>query len=347
MPISIRCLEGPHKGKQVVLTGGKPLQLEVRKAGGSAGMLAFAASPQGLMFTNSSPVDSQVNGTIKRHAVLVNGDQVRVGKMLFEACLEGDLSELTATGDGKDETAPNLEALIDEPSPTPGSGKQATVAYQRPPIAPDDPTPSAGNRVSRRISASRMAAVDLPEPQREGLFSKVGKVFKRKDEGDARLAQLEEERCQLLQFAGRLALERVGGFGLPRDLLQRLGSGQQVSLDPGDLAPGERETFRRHIELLAYLDAEISARRDELGLGPDPSIRAMRNIPLQTEHAERQESAFQAMDSINTDELQSTTTGMADAVPEEPELAGAAQNGDPSPPGGASRRRPQVRRRRR
>jgi hypothetical protein len=354
MPIAIRCLEGPHAGKQIALVGGKPLQLEVRRQGGTAGMLAFAASPKGLMFTNSSPIESEVNGTDRRHAVLVHGDRVRVGKMLFEACLDGDLKALiAAAGTGKDETEPGLEALPEEATPAALDGKQSTVAYNRngsarPQIMSEDPTPTAGNRSSRRISASRMAAVDLPEPQKEGLLSRVGKVFKRKEEGDQRLNELEDEREGLLQLAGRLALERLGGFGLPGNLLHRLTAGQEVTLRLEDMGHGARESYRRHCELLAYLDAEISARREELGLGPDPSLAAMRNIPLQTEHAERRESAFKAMDNLMTDEVQATTTMMQDAVEEEGsgEFVGGTQDDEPTPPGGSARRRAPRRRRR-
>ncbi|MDA3962056.1 MAG: hypothetical protein PF961_14790 [Planctomycetota bacterium] len=331
MPSSIRCLEGPHQGKELLLAAGKPLQLDVRRQGGVAGRLAFALSPEGMMFTNSSPVDSEVNGTVTRHAVLTDGDQVRVGKMVFEAHVEHTES-FDESIEGKDETAAN-------PSVAPSPTKQGAAVYAAAaPIMSEDPTPTAGSRTSRRISASRMAAVELPEPQREGLLKKVGKVFRRKDEADTVLDGLMQQRDELLQLAGRLALEGQGGLGLPAAWMQQLARGERPALGIDDLSPGQREAFLRHGELLRFLDAEIQARRNELGIGPDPTVIAARQIPLQAEHAERQESAFKAMDSMMTDEVQATTTAMSDPIKDDPE---PAILGD----GGSARRRGRRRRR--
>ena len=367
--IAVRCLEGPHAGKTIAIDGGHPMQLDIKRGGEPAGRLSFAVSSHGIEFLNSSPVESLVNGVSMRRAQLANGDMVQIGKMKFQAAVNGATSTGSMVND-KDETVPSLpllgdpaddddamdtdvddsgdqDILGDHDLGVTDQGKQVTAVYTRSSPEPDGQVPAGGSRSSRRISASKMAAVDIPAPERAGLFGKVGKVFKRKEEKDAELLELERQRDELLCLAGRRALQHVGGMGLPPDLLYRLGMGQSVTLSPADIAQGARETFRRHAELLVYLDAEIAARREALELGPDPAVLAARQLQLQTEHDEHKEGAFRAMDQMMTDEVLASTTTLNSVVEDESDelspLSSAAGSSDQLSASG--RRRARRRRR--
>ena len=79
---------------------------------------------------------------------------------------------------------------------------------------PQSQTQSDSDRLrhSRRISASRLAAVE-PAASRQGLLSKMSNVFRR-DDRQVRLEELERARAGLLTEAGRHALGPGGGMGL-------------------------------------------------------------------------------------------------------------------------------------
>ncbi|MFW5751447.1 MAG: hypothetical protein ACOCZK_07350, partial [Planctomycetota bacterium] len=132
---------------------------------------------------------------------------------------------------------------------------------------------------------------------------------------------LRDDRRRLLQALGRLALERVGGFGLDSRFLPRLCAGETLTVTLGELDQGELERYRVHCDHLKCLDIEIEALCHELGLGPDVD-GYMAPDPLPTEQYARAERAFRASDAMPTDDLDGLAEELADD--EEADTDGAA-----------------------
>lgn len=156
-------------------------------------------------------------------------------------------------------------------------------------------------RHSRRISASRLAAVE-PAASRQGLLSKMGKVFRR-DDRQVRLEELERSRADLLTEAGRHALGPGGGMGLPEEAVSALLKGGTVTLSGADLSAAGLDRWRTQRQRMALLDAEIAALRRALGLGPDPEAHAQSSPTLRADQRVHQERAFATLDGMATDDL--------------------------------------------
>ena len=186
--------------------------------------------------------------------------------------------------------------------PDPASDSTAEI---KPPSAAKDvvatSTESDRQRQSRRISASRLTAVE--PAQREGLLSKVGKVFGRRDERNQRLATLEADRTSLLAEAGRHALGHGGSLGLPEKVVAALLAGGKVSIASTDLSQTEVERWRAQRQRMVMLDAEISALRKALGLGSDPQMHQQSSPTLRPDQKAMQDRAFATLDGLSTDEL--------------------------------------------
>ena len=199
--------------------------------------------------------------------------------------------------------------------PDPGGDSTAelvppTVAE---PLLEEPPTTSDSDRQrqSRRISASRLTAVE--PAQREGLLSKVGKVFGRRDERQQRLADLEAKRASLLAEAGRHALGAGGSLGLPEKAIATLLAGGTVTVSTADLSPADLERWRAQRQRMVLLDAEISALRRALGLGSDPQMHQQSSPTLRPDQKAMQDRAFATLDGLSTDELSRSDTESDDA----------------------------------
>jgi hypothetical protein len=196
----------------------------------------------------------------------------------------------SSTIDPRTASSPLLKAGV------PDAASDSTAEVVPPRAATSD---SDRQRHSRRISASRLTAVE--PAQREGLLSRVGKVFGRRDERQTRLNDLESDRASLLAEAGRHALGPGGGLGLPEAAVATLLSGGSVTLSGADLVPTEVERWRALRQRMILLDAEIAALRKALGLGSDPQVH--RSPPLRTDQKAMQDRAFATLDGLSTDEL--------------------------------------------
>ena len=163
------------------------------------------------------------------------------------------------------------------------------------------PSESDRYRQSRRISASRLAAIE-PAPSKSFL-SKVSKVFSRKDDREQRLELLEAQRKALLIEAGRVALGPGGSMGLPSQAVKTLLAGGAISLKAADLLPADLDRWRGQRQQMVLLDAEIAALRRSMGLGQDPIAHNDQAPPLRTDQKAQQERAFASMDGMSTDEL--------------------------------------------
>lgn len=186
--------------------------------------------------------------------------------------------------------------------PDPASDSTAEI---KPPAVALEGLPSSTDsdrqRQSRRISASRLTAVE--PAQREGLLSKVGKVFGRRDERHQRLAVLEADRAALLTEAGRHALGHGGSLGLPEKIVAALLAGGTVTLASTDLSQADLERWRAQRQRMVLLDAEIAALRKALGLGSDPQMHQQSSPTLRPDQKAMQDRAFATLDGLSTDEL--------------------------------------------
>ncbi len=173
------------------------------------------------------------------------------------------------------------------------------------PTIPDDAPTSESDRMrhSRRISASRLTAVEPAGNGREGLLSKVGRVFGRRDERYQRLEELQVERLARLAEAGRLALSAGLGLGLGEALVASLLQGKRVTLGAADCSTTGLEQWRALRKRMDLVVAEIAALRRILGMGPDPETLLQQTPTLRVDERRQQERAFAALDGLSTDEL--------------------------------------------
>lgn len=185
----------------------------------------------------------------------------------------------------------------------PDSATDSTAEIKPPPGAADQSSSAESDRQrqSRRISASRLSAVE--PAQREGLLSKVGKVFGRRDERHQRLADLEADRAALLAEAGRHALGHGGSLGLPEKIVAALLAGSTVTVTGADLSQADLERWRAQRQRMVLLDAEIAALRKALGLGSDNQMHQQSSPTLRPDQKAMQDRAFATLDGLSTDEL--------------------------------------------
>jgi hypothetical protein len=242
--------------------------------------------------------------------------------------LEVDLQVPIEDGATRPPTAPApAHSPAESPRPLRRGGPlpDPTTAYPTPPtLVPISPVPVAdpppprgpasntetlpipepqGSRQSRRITASKEANPGPSEPAgRKPLLARMQEALRRRDDGELkRLEKLEDERTRLLEAAGRLALERQGGIGLPEGVLADLGKGRSVLVDPAQLHMGDLLRFREHCKRLAWLDAEIAALA--AGLSMDTVQVTEPATPLGSEQRDLEGRAFQASDGLRTEEL--------------------------------------------
>ncbi len=236
------------------------------------------------------------------------------------------------------------DLLVVPPAPareaTPLGDRILSGAGDVTPLANRRLDPSAGSRAgevpssdsdrmrnSRRISASRLTAVEPAGSGREGLLSKVGRVFGRRDERYKRLEELQAERLGRLAEAGRLALGPGLGLGLGEALVATLLQGGSIALSAADCSTIGLEQWRALRQRLDLLDAEIAALRRLLGLGPDPESTLQQSPTLRVDGKRQQERAFAALDGLSTDEIGPTLAADAPAPRASPPSSGRLRPG--------------------
>ncbi|MHC5068033.1 MAG: hypothetical protein ACYTF0_05540 [Planctomycetota bacterium] len=277
MSLYLHCIQGPQQGRDLHLDREEPLRFSLTQAGQAVGELAFACAAKGLRFVNDSPVESAVNGTDSHEAVLMCGDRVQVGPMVFEVRAAEDIDQ-----------TPPFGALVGRAPAPAAAAKEADAS---------------SSRSSRRLSASHASVVESTDDRR-GLLGKMGSVFKRggKEERPADLERLEEQRDNLLRAAGYRALTAQGGMGLPMGVLAQLQAGERVVIDPEDLNRPLFESFCLQVEQLRLLDAGVVAKCKRFGIDADPVLQAAA-MPLREEREERELEAFNEMDGLGTEDL--------------------------------------------
>lgn len=336
------CIDGAAKGREIALRHDKVRRIAI-KSGERSGSLVFAYDEGIWLFRNESPLETRIDGDIISSCTISDGSIIACGASVFEAQIDDSIDDApTERVDSDEFDAPPVLVEQTEAAEETDSGRLI-------------PPGGFNGRSSRRLSASRIAVVTAGEEhRRKGL---LGKVFGRRREAIKRLEQLEDERRNLLIEAGRLALEQQGGIGLPDGYLAALSGGQRVTIGLQQVERPMLEHFRHQRQQLTFLDAEIEGARVDLGLGLELN-HSLRQPTLHSEFQKHEEGAFQAMDEMNTEDLQVDMTDGEDDDHESydfqtqldsgSQLDGALTNPHPRQPEANSRssgrRRPQRRR---
>lgn len=271
MPAMEFSLESEDDGKRVRIDPGKPLILKVKRGDQPGGEIAVGMKDGRPFLDNRSSAQCTVNGSDRAAALLSAGDRLQLGALHFR---------VVATAGQLDVVEPVAQA----PRPTAGA----------------PPTESDRQRVQRRISASRMTAVE-PQTQSSGILKRVSAAFSGRAERQ-RLDELEAERRAALVEAGRRSLGDGTALGIPPDALSRLQRGQAVTLQPAELDGFAR--WREDRQRLVRLDAEIAALRQALGLGPDPDAVVLVAPNLKSDERAKVERAHATMDAVGTQPME-------------------------------------------
>lgn len=266
-------LESDDDGKRVRIDPVKPLLLKVKRGDLPGGEIAVGMKDGRPFLDNRSSAQCQVNGCDKAAAILAPGDQLQLGALRFRVVA------LTGSID------------VVEPSAHPQPG----VAIPPPANAESD-----RHRQQRRISASRMAAIEQPT-QGSGLLKRVSAAFSGRAERQ-RLDELEAERRTALLEAGRRSLGDGSALGIPPEAFSKLQRGQPVTLQPAELEGFAR--WREDRQRLVRLDAEIAALRQALGLGPDPDAVVLVAPTLKSDEKAKVERAYATMDAVGTQPME-------------------------------------------
>lgn len=264
MPGMEFALESADDGKRVRIDPAKPLVLKVKRGDQPGGEIVVGLKDGRPFLDNRSSAACQVNGADRAAAILQAGDHLQLGALRF-----------TVIG-----TAGQIDVV--EPAPAkPGSD-------------------SDRHRQQRRISASRMAAIEQPT-QSSGLLKRVSAAFSGRAERQ-RLEELEVERRAALIEAGRRSLADGTALGIPGEALARLQRGQAATLQPAELEGFAR--WREDRQRLVRLDAEIAALRQALGLGPDPEAVVLVAPRLRSDEQAKVERAYATMDAVGTQPME-------------------------------------------
>ncbi|MEK7414326.1 MAG: hypothetical protein AAB263_13505 [Planctomycetota bacterium] len=302
-------LEALADGKQLRIDPAQPLSLKVKRHNQPGGEILVGLKDGKLYLDNRSTATCMVNDVQKAAAALAQGDRLQLGTSAFmvvaiQAVTDVEVVE-PRTGSGE-------PAKRAQPTPPP---VPMTAMYRTPAGGTKVPTPTPAAKPSsdsdqlrnqRRISASRLTAVEPTSTQSSGLLKRMSAAFTGRNERQ-RLEQLEQERRAALIESGRRSLGDGGGFGLPPDAMSKLQNDEAVILTQADLAGLSQ--WRTDRQRLVRLDAEIAALRQALFLGPDPDAVLLTTPTLRSDERVKTDRAFATMDEIGTQEL----SGMVDS----------------------------------
>lgn len=369
----MRCyLEGmtpPLIGKHLPISSTRPATIKTNKGSDDVGEVLVAVTGMRVQLTNHSRIRCTINERLAPEmAHLSDGDLLAIGKQSFKVVIApiictvcdkvfDQVDRVKAWSDGQRHvccqclakgvrpanlanTGPVIpDVVTDELDAFEDNSDHETTT---PAVAALPQGGSDRHRQQRRLSASRLAQVDAPEPK-NGLLSKMGQVFSSQKDRK-RLELLESERRALLEQAGRLALSENNGFGIPNHLYNPLLKGVQVNLRLQDFSIMAIERWRAIRNRLTQLDAEIGAARAQLGLGSDRSV-ALPPMPLASDQRAQMDHTFELMDALATMELDGQSV-LDDQVALDPGTLSEAPVGRTPAPAKTSSGRRSARRRR-
>jgi len=261
-------LESESDSRQVKLDPLKPLILKVKRGDQPGGEIIVGIKDGQPFLDNRSSAQCLVNDIDRAAALLSPGDHLKLGALRFRLV--------------------GLSGPLDVVEPTAPAGSTAQDSDRQ--------------RQQRRISASRLTSVE-PQPSASGLLKRVSAAFSGRAE-KVRLDELETERRAALVEAGRRSLADGSALGLPAEVINALGRGQNVTLRAEQVSTLSR--WREDRQRLVRLDAEIAALRQALGIGADPDAVILINPTLKSDEKQKTERAFATMDAVGTQELPDT-----------------------------------------
>jgi len=253
-------------GRHIRIDPSKPLILKVKRGDLPGGEIAVGMKDDKPFLDNRSSAQCAVNGIDKAAALLADGDHLQLGALRFKVVCVSPLD------------------VVEPTAPVP----PASTA-----------TDSDRHRQQRRISASRLTAIE-PPASASGLLKRVSSAFSGRAEKQ-RLEELEGERRAALVEAGRRSLADGSAFGLPPAAMASLQRGKSTTISPDELAGFAR--WRDDRQRLVRLDAEIAALRQALGLGSDPDAVILIAPTLKSDERQKTERAFATMDAVGTQEI--------------------------------------------
>ncbi|MFW5845450.1 MAG: hypothetical protein ACOCXJ_04405 [Planctomycetota bacterium] len=260
MPAVLLCTKGSMTGREFGLADASAVRLSLQDAPAGQGALIIQEAGGTWTIANESQVPSQVNGVACQARELRHGDRIVYGPHEFEF--------LHGSQPGERQAVEHLQLGAAELTPMEAAEVASRYRSEDGESAVGGACSHAGprrRRNSRRLSASRRAVI-FKSSGNTGLFQRVADAFRRKDDRREELLALERERDELLRHAGRLALERGGGIGLPQGFLSAVRAGQTVTLTPEQMVQTDLERWAATHERLHELDAAIMSMRSELGL---------------------------------------------------------------------------------
>ena len=260
----------------------------------------------GLVLTNRSRIHLRVNGTEGSRFELHQGDEIRIGRLEFQV-IDIDSALVSRSASGTEQSADLPVGAVPEaglgPAAKRGNSEVNDIEIEEPSPVQVAPAPaeqpSESHRRRTRISATRLAAIEA-EPKSSGLLGRVSRMTSAlTNRGDhKRLEQLENERSEVLQTAGRLCLSDRSG--LWERLAAAVDAHRTAAIPPDALNLADLERWRRLRTRVVELDAEIAALRLSLGLGADAGAVILTEMS-ESERRARHQRVFETMDRTDTD----------------------------------------------
>ncbi len=340
MTFQLEYLDAKAHLRPIAIKAGKPRVFKVVKQGRDAGAVSVELHEDTCTVTNRSQRPVLVNGVECDHAALAENDVVVIGKDSFRvkrADATGETVRIGA-GHGSGNDSPKVAHLATTCTACDGPfeaelglaegakricatcldqrGTAKHVAQSTPTGAeltaesePEVVEPATSGRAHsdsdlhrrrKSISASMRSAVDQP---RKTMLNRVTSVFSPKARHSrSHEESLQQERRQVLEEAGRQVLA-AHALGLPEQAFSDLLAGRTVTIRPEEIARAALERWRELAERVALLDAEISAERLSLGLGPDLGAVRLTAPRARDDIKQHEARVFATLDAWTTQEL--------------------------------------------
>ena len=306
MALHLEGVDGRSVGRPIPILIGRPRTFKVVRHGHDAGEVTVELVGGECVVTNRSQRPVLVNCVEVPRAVLVHGDAVTIGKDVFRLVDDDAVTKVHAAPPG--ETSSGYQPSVAPRAHEQGlevvepADPEPVTEPQQPSAEPETRPSSESDRIRRRrsISASMHSVVDQPK---QTILNRVSSVFSARARTDrTREEELQKERKQLLEQAGRQVLAGHA-LGLPERVFSDLLDGRVVTIRPDEVPRAAIDRWHELTHRIALLDAEIAAVRRSLGLGPD--LGAVRLTAPQARGVlkEREERVFSELDALTTQEL--------------------------------------------
>ena len=303
MVFRLEMVGGVEPGRMLPILVDRPRVFHIGGQDLDAGVVEVSLNEGMCMVKNSSLRPVLVNGEERQVATLADGDLLRIGMDEFRVLR--DAEEPVTCGfcqacclpqeswsDGQEHLCAICLASGTIPV-VPRSSEGIEVGAS---LAPAQlPVRSISDRRRRVISATMPAQI----ASKPGLLTRLSGVFSQRHRRHREVA-LRQERRHLLEEIGRLALSG-SLFGLEEHQVVALQSGRGLNVPPNSQPRKSLERWRELRERVNLIDAEITAVRRQLGLGPDPET-SLGRCELRAGVKGREERVYATLDAMETND---------------------------------------------